>query len=109
MSRSSSCLYPNIKWIQTIRTNTVLLENTIYYYLYSHAFHSQRFHLIGRSALYMAVQAGKLRVVKELVEAGVNIDLPDKDGRTPLYIATKTGTYILCCVYSLCLTFAIRQ
>lgn len=41
----------------------------------------------GKSALYLAVQAGAVDVVKLLLESGANVSLAGNDGHTPLHVA----------------------
>jgi ankyrin repeat protein len=43
----------------------------------------------GKTALHYAVEAGRLDVVKLLIENGAKIDIKDKKGYNPLRIAKK--------------------
>lgn len=45
----------------------------------------------GRSALFLAAEAGYLDVVEILVENGAIVNVPAKDGRTPLFAASERG------------------
>ena len=45
----------------------------------------------GTSALWVASQQGHVKVVKSLVEFGVNVNLRTPDGRTPLYVVRACG------------------
>lgn len=45
----------------------------------------------GTSALWVASQQGHVKVVKSLVEFGVNVNLRTPDGRTPLYVVRAYG------------------
>lgn len=41
----------------------------------------------GLAPLHIAARDGQLRLAKRLIDAGADVDLPDRDGRTPLAIA----------------------
>lgn len=48
------------------------------------------------SLLHYATEANRLEVVKYLVEAGINVDVVDDDGMTPLFAAAESGeAYVL--------------
>ena len=48
-------------------------------------------HYEGNTALWLASSKGRLDMVKQLVEAGANTDLKNKNGETPRAIAMKNG------------------
>ena len=41
----------------------------------------------GSAALHQATLGGKLEVIRALAEGGATLDIPNKDGRTALYLA----------------------
>lgn len=45
----------------------------------------------GTTALHLAVAKGNLKVIQALIEAGVNTEIRDRDGATPLMDAKKIG------------------
>ncbi len=45
----------------------------------------------GDTALLTAAAAGDLPLIRRLVEKGAQVNLPDPEGRTPVYRATETG------------------
>ena len=45
---------------------------------------------MGRTALHIAVQNGKVNCVKVLVNAGAPLDAKDQRGRTPIDIANES-------------------
>ncbi|CAM9674311.1 unnamed protein product, partial [Choristocarpus tenellus] len=56
----------------------------------------------GCTALCMAVIAGKLEVVGQLLDAGADIDAPDGKGRSPLYLAASGGNAKMCAALACC-------
>lgn len=47
----------------------------------------------GRSALHHAARYSDLDVAAQLVDAGSPLDLPDREGKTPLYLACECGNW----------------
>lgn len=47
--------------------------------------------LSGRTALFFAVKADRLKAVRHLLEAGAEVESRDRDGWTPLMLASRDG------------------
>lgn len=45
----------------------------------------------NKSLLHYAAEADKLEIAKYLVESGIEVDMPDDDGETPLFAAIESG------------------
>ncbi len=49
--------------------------------------------IYGINAVYAAVQAGNLKIVKLLIRKNADFNKPDNHGKTPLYVAAKNGKW----------------
>jgi ankyrin repeat protein len=58
--------------------------------------------LSGKSFLSTAAQAGSLNFVRELLQAGADVDLPDWNGDRPLY-----GTFIFHPLYFISISYSL--
>jgi len=45
----------------------------------------------GRTALYLAVEAGRLDAVSVLLEFNADVNIPDKENKAPLFVACENG------------------
>lgn len=49
----------------------------------------------GNIPLYIAIEEGNLEVLQELIKSSVNINLPNNNGATPLYIVSTYSEYLI--------------
>jgi ankyrin repeat protein len=50
----------------------------------------------GKTALFHAVELGSTEIVRALLAEGVNIELPEREGVTPVHSAARTGFLDIC-------------
>jgi ankyrin repeat protein len=48
---------------------------------------------MGRTALLLAAQSGRLELVRRLIEAGADVNAISGDGSTPIFVASEVGNF----------------